>query len=104
MSPNDDPLGTEIDNTLHPSPRPIFDGPSFGAGNVSPFGTTPLPQVLSDPSSLEQALTSPLALRTPGPIAVPPQSNEDVSTQMPRDTKYTARSGRLVKPVIPLDL
>ncbi|KAK2717023.1 hypothetical protein QYM36_007237 [Artemia franciscana] len=104
MSPNDDPLGTETDNTLHPSPRPIFDGPSFGAGNVSPFGTTLLPQVLSDPSSLEQALTSPLALRTPGPIAVPPQSNEDVSTQMPRDTRYTTRSGRLVKPVIPFDL
>ncbi|KAK2716637.1 hypothetical protein QYM36_006947 [Artemia franciscana] len=97
MSPNDDPLGTETDNTLHPSPRPIFDGPSFGAGNVSPFGTTLLPQVLSDPSSLEQALTSPLALRTPGPIAVPPQSNEDVSTQMPRDTRYTTRSGRLLR-------
>ncbi|KAK2709262.1 hypothetical protein QYM36_013056 [Artemia franciscana] len=104
MSPNDDPLGTETDNTLHPSPRPIFDGPSFGTGNVSPFGTTPSPRILSDPSSPEQALTSPLALRTPGPIAVPPQSNEDVSTQMPRDTRYTTRSGRLVKPVIPLDL
>ncbi|KAK2714021.1 hypothetical protein QYM36_008577 [Artemia franciscana] len=104
MSPNDDPLGTETDNTLHPSPRPIFDGPSFGAGNVSPFATTPSPRALSDPSSPEQAFTSPLALRTPWPIAVPPQSNEDVSTQMPRDTRYTSRSGRLVKPVIPFDL
>ncbi|KAK2713263.1 hypothetical protein QYM36_009213 [Artemia franciscana] len=104
MSPNYDPLGTETDNNLHPSPRPIFDGPSFGARNVSPFGTTPLPRALTDPSSPEQAFTYSLALRTPGPMAVPPQSNEDVSTQMPRDTRYTTRSGRLVNPVIPLDL
>ncbi|KAK2703453.1 hypothetical protein QYM36_018094 [Artemia franciscana] len=104
MSPNDDPLGTETDNTLPPSPRPIFDSRSFGAGNVSPFGTTPSPEALSDPSSPEQAFTSPLALRAPWPIAVPPQSNEDVSTEMPRDTRHTTRSGRLVKPVIPLDL
>ncbi|KAK2707402.1 hypothetical protein QYM36_015185 [Artemia franciscana] len=104
MSPNDDPLGTKKDNTLHPSPRPISNGTSFEAGNVSPFGTTPLPRVLLDPSSPEQALTSPLALRTPGPIAVPPQSNEDVSTQMLRDTRHTTCSGWLVKPVIPLDL
>ncbi|KAK2709482.1 hypothetical protein QYM36_013214 [Artemia franciscana] len=104
MSPNDGPLGTETDNTLYPSPRPIIDGPSFGAGNVSPFGTTPSPRALSDPSSPEQAFTSPLSFRTSGPIAVPPQSNDDVSTQMPRDTRYTTRSGRLVKLVNPLDL
>ncbi|KAK2716204.1 hypothetical protein QYM36_010695 [Artemia franciscana] len=104
MSPNYDPLGTETDNTLHHSPRPIFDGSSFGTGNISPFGTLPSPQALLDPSSPEQAFTSSPFLRTLGPIAVPPPSKEDVSIQMLRDTRYTTRSGRLAKPVIPLDL